>query len=140
MPPPSSSSGWHRCRLAHDLAAVDVHGRTGDEVGLIGHQEKDTARHILNSPKASCRNLIADEVVDPLRRRRTHHVRVDVSRCHGVDGDAARHALPGQRLGEGNDGALGGTVGGFPEIRAKADSEAMLTMRPKPALRIGVMT
>ena len=52
------------------------------------------------------------------------HVRLDVARGDGVDGDAARGPAVGERLGQLADGALGGGVGRHVEAALEGEEGA----------------
>lgn len=68
---------------------------------------------ILGRPPLPRRNPRRD-ALQPLRVRqqRLIHIRLDVPRRNGVDGDALGRPLVGEALGQLSDGALGRRVGG----------------------------
>src|SRR6478752_5251635 len=95
-------------RLARDVASLvggQVHHGSGDLFRLAGAAERNGRVD---------RSLL-------LFGERPGHVGVDEARRDGVDGDGARRQLAGHRLGDAEQGGLGGSVGGLPGVAHLSD-------------------
>src|SRR5580658_5460756 len=91
------------------LAAVDRQCGAGDEAGVLGGQEGDTARDLLRMAQAPDRDP-RDNLLQHIARYRADHFGIDVARRNRVYGDAESRTLLRQRLGEPVDARLGGRV------------------------------
>ena len=100
----------------HILPAVGIEAGAGDEAGGVVGEEGDTARDLLGGAETADRDERQDLGVQNLLRHRHHHLGGDVAGRDDVDGDAARGRLLGHRLGEAEQGRLGGGVVGLARL------------------------
>src|SRR6185369_3153161 len=118
-------------RLIYMLAAVDRERRAGDEIGVVGDEEKNAARDVLGLAEAAHRNARHD-LLEHVLRHRAHHVGVDVAGHDRVDRDAEARTLLRQRLGEAVDAGFGrgvvhlAVLAGLAVDRADVDDAAEL--------------
>ena len=91
------------------LAAIDAHGRAGDEFGVFGAKETDATGDLAGLAEAADGDL-GDDLFQHRFGHGGDHVGIDIARCDGVDGDAEARAFLRQRFGKAVDPALGGGV------------------------------
>src|SRR3984885_9790157 len=93
---------WFRGSVTGGQAAVDMHDLAGDV--RRGFQEQDRGDHVADLADAPERGKLAAKMLVAVRRVRRC---LNDARRDGVDPDAARGVLDGQRPGRRGQAALG---------------------------------
>src|SRR5664279_725909 len=104
----------------HVLSAVDGDVGARDKCGLLRGQIDDEAGNLLGLAESTHRNLRQDLRVEDVFGNRRDHLRADVARRNGVDGDAFFRHLERERLGEAVHAGLGSGVVGLAERALRA--------------------
>src|SRR5438094_6968872 len=111
----SYSENFTDCSLgsAHREAAADADGLAGDEGCLIRGEERDDVSHVVRLAEPPERDRPGEGLPQLRARERREQRRVGGTGADAVDPDLVACHLPGQRLGEGDDPALGRGVNGL---------------------------
>src|SRR6478736_6536835 len=111
----SYSENFTDCSLgsAHREAAADADGLAGDEGCLIRGEERDDVSHVDRLAESPERDRPGEGFPQLRPRERGEQRGVGRTWTDAVDPDLMACHLPGQRLGEGDDPALGRGVNGL---------------------------
>src|ERR1700760_4527559 len=111
----SYSENFTDCSLgsAHREAAADADGLAGDEGCLIRGEERDDVSHVVRLAESPERDRPGEGLPQLRPGERGEQRGVGGTGADAVDPDLMACHLPGQRLGEGDDPALGRGVNGL---------------------------
>ena len=87
-------------------AAVHTEHLPGDVTGAFACQKHQQLRHLVRAAQAAHGGLLGQRGLI-LCRKGSHHIGVDDTRSHAVDGDAAGALLFGEGLGQADEARLG---------------------------------